>query len=447
MANDESKSSGWPLRSMAMGGPVVFIVALLALVRAFFNPSSEPAKSQSGTPSSPAPASTASSADSQEGAITPLLDFLRLSHGPADPGSACIDHLLSAEDHVEVLIATVPDPKRSRVASQFDMAIEAIRRALEKEGYELDRYRLPWAEPEGSPAKAEAGPAGAAAGRSADAADRKPAARNPITSRQPGSILFRKSQELTEGKESDESKSSGLDLLLLLLVAESPTTGIDKDQFWNALDLSSQLASHRKDRGQAWRVLGPSFSGSANEMARTLARWHESRKAKRGGCIPTAFWVCSGSATNLDKCMFEELAGPANALLAATVIPDERILEEVIRWFRERDSSLSEPGDEASIALLVEAGTGYSEWATTRARTSPTAKAPTRKLIIPFPLHVSVEILLASKNTCTMAPVVKTCTTVPVADSTSELASRTSTPVIRLISCRNGSAEVVNNCR
>ena len=38
----------------------------------------------------------------------------------------------------------------------------------------------------------------------------------------------------------------------------------------------------------------------------------------------------------------------------------------------------------------------------------------------------------ASRNTCTIVPVVKTCTTVPVVGSTSAVASRTSTPVIRL---------------
>ena len=40
----------------------------------------------------------------------------------------------------------------------------------------------------------------------------------------------------------------------------------------------------------------------------------------------------------------------------------------------------------------------------------------------------------ASRNTCTIVPVVNTCTTVPVLVSTSAVASRTSTPVIRLIS-------------
>jgi hypothetical protein len=42
---------------------------------------------------------------------------------------------------------------------------------------------------------------------------------------------------------------------------------------------------------------------------------------------------------------------------------------------------------------------------------------------------------------------VNTPTTVPVAGSTSAVASRTSTPVIRLISCRSESDAVANNWR
>jgi carbon-monoxide dehydrogenase large subunit len=50
-------------------------------------------------------------------------------------------------------------------------------------------------------------------------------------------------------------------------------------------------------------------------------------------------------------------------------------------------------------------------------------------------------------NTCTMAPLVKACTTAPVLVSTSAAASRTSTPVIRLISFRNTSSELANSRR
>src|SRR5208337_5374521 len=68
-------------------------------------------------------------------------------------------------------------------------------------------------------------------------------------------------------------------------------------------------------------------------------------------------------------------------------------------------------------------------------------------LTISLQFQVLADMPLASRNTCTTVPVVNTCTTVPVAVSISALASRTSTPVIRLISCRSQSAESLNNWR
>jgi hypothetical protein len=62
-------------------------------------------------------------------------------------------------------------------------------------------------------------------------------------------------------------------------------------------------------------------------------------------------------------------------------------------------------------------------------------------------LQESAGMPLASRNTCTVVPVVNKSTTVPVLVSTSAVASRTSTPVIRLISRRIEPAESANNCR
>ena len=45
-----------------------------------------------------------------------------------------------------------------------------------------------------------------------------------------------------------------------------------------------------------------------------------------------------------------------------------------------------------------------------------------------LPLQQPTGTLWASRNTCTVVPVVKACTTVPVVVSTSATASRTSTP-------------------
>jgi hypothetical protein len=62
-------------------------------------------------------------------------------------------------------------------------------------------------------------------------------------------------------------------------------------------------------------------------------------------------------------------------------------------------------------------------------------------------LQVAAGTLRASRNTCIMVPVVKTCTTLPVLVSISANASHTSTPVILSISCRKDAQESANNWR
>jgi len=151
MAENESQSSNWSLASLGTGGPLVFVVALLALLRVYAPPQSEPPKGEtSKAPSGARSARPAS--DSEEGALKPLFDFLRINHQNHRVDiSACLEQLLGDRDYsIEVLIATLPDPKRSRVASRFDTMLEAIQRAVESQGYVLDRSKLPWAEPEAS---------------------------------------------------------------------------------------------------------------------------------------------------------------------------------------------------------------------------------------------------------------------------------------------------------
>src|SRR6266545_2613012 len=63
------------------------------------------------------------------------------------------------------------------------------------------------------------------------------------------------------------------------------------------------------------------------------------------------------------------------------------------------------------------------------------------------PFQSSAGTPWASRNTCTMVPVVKACTTVPEVVSTSAAASRTSTPVILRISRLRESEELVKSCR
>jgi hypothetical protein len=60
----------------------------------------------------------------------------------------------------EFLIATVPDPKETRLDDIFDHYVDAIQRACEEADWEFDRYSLPWrtSKDDSSSAQKPAGP-------------------------------------------------------------------------------------------------------------------------------------------------------------------------------------------------------------------------------------------------------------------------------------------------
>ena len=133
-----------------------------------------------------------------------------------------------------VFIATVPDPKLTRLALHFDRWIESLQRAAEYSGYTFDRQWIPWTvnEPQYS---------------------------------EPGLLLFR-------FLRPDDGVTRWM---ALLLVGESPTSGISGVQFKKALDKAGPNLKG---------VIGPAFSGSFYNLPDLL----EGRKPL----------VAGGSATN-----------------------------------------------------------------------------------------------------------------------------------------------------
>jgi hypothetical protein len=81
------------------------------------------------------------------------------------------------------------------------------------------------------------------------------------TFEQPGLLLFRKTSR-ADGAEALSTE----DLVLLFIVGETPTAGIDKLQFKNAVAYAHRFASSEEPVG----VLGPSFSGSFPSLLAVL---------------------------------------------------------------------------------------------------------------------------------------------------------------------------------
>ncbi len=277
---------------------------------------------------------------------------------------------LCTEQHkctVDGMIATMPDPVDSHAGWMFDRDLDALQRALEKNGYLLDRYFLPWEEARGAEA------------RCADpkANDRQPCLdlKAHVQRTQPGILVFRKNTDVV-GDWSD--------VLLLFLVGETPTFGVQPaaletvlsgfDGFKPETDLRQpDQASWRFVRSGTIRILGPTFSGSARSLRVALDQYPDQR-----------FRIISGSATadsNAEILRADADGQPGRITFQATVIPDSQLTAAFFRYLTDLRV------DPAHVALLSEANTRYGQYVNERyGRQGRQAAVPRT---IPFPMHIS----------------------------------------------------------
>ncbi len=143
-------------------------------------------------------------------------------------------------------IATVPNPVSTHLSLMFDRIVEAIQHAEKDEHYSYDSSWFPWdASPKDYPLFVD---------QQSAKATRK------LQESQPGLMVFRRS-------EGEEPYKKGL---LIFLVGEQPTGGIDDEQFDNAIKWIARL---QDPSGSApLGILGPTFSGSLPSLQRDLGR-------------------------------------------------------------------------------------------------------------------------------------------------------------------------------
>ena len=357
-------------------GPILLVVVLLTTVGVIYGPGKLSSGGSTGATASgsAAPATKGVlpllASDDERDVLTPLRKYLGAANLPGDEQG--LAEALGG-DELDVVIATIPDPDDSRFRYQFDMSVDAFQRGIESQGFILDHFRLPWVDPETRKGKGEMTLLYERATKFSDP--------GPLWQRQPGSILYRKPVRPWSG-QGPRTK-----LILLLLVGESPTIGLQKGAFRTSLDLAVRLGKGRsRDRPPAVRILGPSFSGTADSMTTIL---RERRFLLNGRKIDV--WICSGSATSVDKIDFQRRSGLERVRYTATVLPDELVSAEMLRF-------LSDPGGQAPegsmpegrIALLTESNTAYG---------NSSAKHPGGEVIsIPFPLQISQVRSLADHD-------------------------------------------------
>ncbi len=141
----------------------------------------------------------------------------------------------------EIILAIAPDPVHTHGALLFDRLIDAVEDALQDSGWDYQGSWMPWNV--GGPKF------------DSDTIEDKETNRLFETGREqyPGVILFR---------PSDTHLPKQQHPLILLVAADSPTTGVVKSQFREALQIFLKLSSNTEQL----RILGPDYTGSGPSL-------------------------------------------------------------------------------------------------------------------------------------------------------------------------------------
>src|SRR4051812_827403 len=232
------------------------LAALLFIILHFFGGSSAdhpanpaPAKKEAASDSSSTTAQDSAKAFDTEGpwkatqqyfhraplAVTANCQTYLLSSGPVD-SSGCdrgvllvsygFDKDFKPKD-LTTLIATVPDPLHTRMSVETDRYLDAIQQAAYRSGWELATQWLPWT----IKARQSATAASAQSTRGVD------------VEKLPGLLVFRRHFTGSEVVSKVVSK-----LLLVFIVGETPTAGMNGFQFEAARRSLCTLGSDNADR-------------------------------------------------------------------------------------------------------------------------------------------------------------------------------------------------------
>lgn len=277
--------------------------------------------------------------------------------GPRDAALAGLDFI----------VATFPDPVASRLDYTFDRYVDALQRGIEVAGYRLDRFDLPWTRAR------EAGTGGgtdeAAALRVADRESR------------PGVLLFTK-----RSAAGDQVAA-----LIVYLVGETPTTGVDQAALVRAFEEIAALCwSHGDDvpaggtcTSKEIDLLAPSFSGSRRSLEIALGDWSRSASAPPD----VTFNLVSGSVTGISTLSGITDRTNANGVplgrLRSTALPDSAFVSGIVEYITH---ALGESCER--IAFLTESS-GFGQNLRSALAHLEKDGRPCRVLSLTFPMHLA----------------------------------------------------------
>ncbi len=373
----------------------------------------EPSKSSAG-PESQAPASPKSSSPPPAGnwedqTLQPLIDHFQVD----GENTVNADQLLTrlgqpGSPPILTLIASMPDPDQSSNRHRFDEWIGALQRAVESQDFVLDSFRTVGPatptvnSPTPSPTATEAPRGGprppAATAGVVPEADRTCA--DVRVGRLPGLFVFRKAPR-TQGAAPDASRpaeqlfteacgagpEARATLLLVFIVPETPTAGLDKVILRKCLELVKKLDALPPNHGSfaqgtAFHLLAPTFSGGQASLHQVLVDWanHHLGPADQ-------FHLISGTAMEVDAALLARNVSPHSVEFHATTHRNEDVEGAILNYL--------DPGGTSRIAMLQESNTSFGGESRSRsfrgaiAADNREANHDQRFVYYPFPLHIS----------------------------------------------------------
>lgn len=244
------------------------------------------------------------------------------------------------------LLATVPDPYHTRLALFTDHSIEAIWKGAQAANWEFSAQWLPWSD-------------------TVDPDEGEPATRAQQRSyirkqeMQPGALVFRRSR----------ADQWGVGGLVVFVVGETPTAGINPSQFQIARAYMNALCDPIEDAGKV-RIDGPTFSGSFDSLAFLISQ----DKTKYPG---KSYQVRSGTVQGLtDAGNFMNRVGDAVEFHSATADVSEQD-----RHFSEVLNDLRIPATQAAVLTEDESAFGAAHM--------PVGKKATSLRYFRFPRDIS----------------------------------------------------------
>ena len=258
--------------------------------------------------------------DPERGAAGRMIDdFLHEENLDRSPGSRATS--------IQIVIALAPDPVHTNLGLMFDREMTAVEQAAQAENYAFSSSWLPWHTD--APAVPQNG--------------------NSIADSQdacPGILLFRQNVPTHVSAESRASEQRDdkpfAQGLLVFIVGENPTAGLNRDQWDNAI---AWMSDPRRPRSTL-RVLGPSFSGSLPSLAHAV----ESLEGRKdlAGFLPAI--ILSGSVSTCSSmAWFQNETGKA-VLFGSFQDNDDLRLYRFSNYLRKVGATPTE----GSIAILSE---------------------------------------------------------------------------------------------